>query len=192
MESALLLVGSAVILGLVWKGAIASRDTLHLIGIAGTIAMIVGQGYSARKRTGLFRSWRIKEVLEHHTTLGVAGPLLVLAHTGLEFDGVAGLSALLMTVVVASGFVGRYIYRRVPAREKEEELESLKKRLEEGGEDVEKDVEGLQRRIRDVERRLAYYRRMKRLLSNWRTLHIPLTALFFITVAIHIITIYYY
>ena len=45
---------------------------------------------------------------------GLVGPYMVLLHTAMRFNGLAGLTMLLTVVVVASGLVGRYLYTRVP------------------------------------------------------------------------------
>ena len=45
---------------------------------------------------------------------GLVGPYMVLLHTALNFNGLAGLTTVLMVVVVISGLVGRFIYTRLP------------------------------------------------------------------------------
>jgi hypothetical protein len=70
--------------------------------------------YSARKRLRIFNFGRLRYWLSFHIFTGIVGPTLVLMHTGLEFRGLAGLTMLLTVLVVASGFLGRYIYTAVP------------------------------------------------------------------------------
>jgi hypothetical protein len=70
--------------------------------------------YSLRKlrtdaRWGATSSW-----LSFHMVTGLVGPYLVLLHSSLRFNGLAGLTMLLTAVVVGSGLVGRYLYTRVP------------------------------------------------------------------------------
>lgn len=85
------------------------------LGILGATLMIMTEVlYSARKRWGLIRFGQVRHWLSFHIFTGIVGPALVLMHTGLEFKGLAGLSMLLTVVVVASGFLGRYIYTAVP------------------------------------------------------------------------------
>ncbi len=66
----------------------------------------------------------IKTWLNLHTYFGMLGLFLVLLHAGLPFQfRYAGLSAgtvstYLMITVVASGFVGRYLYRLMDERAK--------------------------------------------------------------------------
>jgi hypothetical protein len=141
--------------------------------------------------------------------LGIAGPILVIVHTRLEFDGLAGTSAILMIMVFFSGFIGRHIYRRVPTAEKKKVLETTKKELEKKREKevkeglgLEEIVESLERqveetmtleeKIEDLEKQLRYYKKMKSRLSNWRLIHWPLTITFFVTVLLHVFVVYYY
>lgn len=87
----------------------------HAIGILGSILMIMTELlYSARKRLNLFKFGQIRSWLSFHIFTGIVGPTLVLMHTGLEFRGLAGLTMILTILVVASGFLGRYIYTAVP------------------------------------------------------------------------------
>lgn len=87
----------------------------HVLGILGTILMIMTETlYSMRKRSRLFNFGRMRHWLSFHIFTGIVGPALVLMHTGFEFRGLAGLTTLLTLMVVASGFLGRYIYTAVP------------------------------------------------------------------------------
>jgi hypothetical protein len=87
----------------------------HGIGILGFILMLMTATlYSIRKlRTdaswGSTASW-----LKFHMVTGLVGPYMVLLHTAMKFQGLAGLTMLLTVVVVASGVVGRYLYTAVP------------------------------------------------------------------------------
>jgi hypothetical protein len=88
----------------------------HWLGAIGATLMLMTEVlYSVRKRTnwlngaGPVRNW-----LSFHIFTGLVGPFLVLMHTGLVFRGIAGITALLTLIVVASGFVGRYVYRNAP------------------------------------------------------------------------------
>jgi len=85
------------------------------LGILGATLMLMTELlYSARKRWGLIRFGQVRHWLSFHIFTGIVGPTLVLMHTGLEFRGLAGLTMFLTVVVVASGFLGRYIYTAVP------------------------------------------------------------------------------
>lgn len=87
----------------------------HWLGVLGTLLMVSTEVvYSARKRWRRFQWGAVRHWLSLHIFTGITGPALVLVHTGLEFDGLAGLTAALTALVVASGFVGRYLYTAVP------------------------------------------------------------------------------
>ena len=93
----------------------ASSLVGHGIGIAGFILMLMTATlYSLRKlrtdaRWGSTAGW-----LKLHMVTGLVGPYMVLLHTAMKFNGLAGLTMLLTVVVVVSGIVGRYLYTRVP------------------------------------------------------------------------------
>ena len=87
----------------------------HALGILGASLMLLTEMlYSARKRWGIFRFGQVRHWLSFHIFTGIVGPALVLMHTGMAFQGLAGLTMLLTGLVVASGFLGRYIYTAVP------------------------------------------------------------------------------
>lgn len=87
----------------------------HALGILGALLMLTTELlYSARKRWRIFRFGQTRHWLSFHIFTGIVGPALVLMHTGLVFRGLAGLTMLLTVLVVASGFLGRYIYTAVP------------------------------------------------------------------------------
>lgn len=85
------------------------------LGVAGLAMMTALLGYSARKRLrwlagrGSVRTWFIV-----HMTLGILGPLAILAHSRLGLGSLNGAVALGCTLVVAaSGVAGRFVYTRV-------------------------------------------------------------------------------
>ena len=87
----------------------------HSIGIIGFILMLMTETlYSLRKRSRSARWGRMSEWLSFHIFTGIVGPYMVLLHSAWKFNGLAGISMLLTVVIVASGFVGRYIYTSVP------------------------------------------------------------------------------
>lgn len=85
-------------------------------GIAGSVLMFGGTlAYVARKRlrvlsnVGSTKAW-----LEAHIFCGILGPALVTLHTSFRFNGIVSVAYWSMLGVVASGFVGRYLYVRIP------------------------------------------------------------------------------
>ena len=88
----------------------------HWLGISGAALMVATETlYSLRKRlrwlgwAGPLRLW-----LSFHIFTGLVGPFLVLLHTAFQFRGLAGFTMGLTGLVVASGFVGRYLYTAIP------------------------------------------------------------------------------
>ncbi len=87
----------------------------HLLGIIGALFMILLLAYSLRKRLRFMRGWgNLDAWLNVHIFFGLAGPALVLFHAVFKIGGLVGLCFGAMVVVVASGVVGRYIYRMIP------------------------------------------------------------------------------
>lgn len=85
------------------------------LGIAGAVSMLSTLPYAARKR------WRLlaklgtpPKWLEAHIFFGIVGPVLVTLHTSFKFNGLISVGYWLMASVWASGFVGRYLYVRIP------------------------------------------------------------------------------
>lgn len=85
------------------------------LGIAGVAAMLGTLPYALRKRwrplqkIGTTRGW-----LDVHILLGVLGPVIITFHTSFKFNGIISVAYWLMVLVWASGFVGRYLYVRLP------------------------------------------------------------------------------
>ena len=92
----------------------ASSLVGHGIGIVGSALMLMTATlYSLRKlrrdaRWGSTSAW-----LKLHMVTGLVGPYMVLLHSSLRFNGLAGFTMLLTVIVVASGLTGRYLYTRV-------------------------------------------------------------------------------
>ncbi len=87
----------------------------HAMGILGFILMLMTETlYTIRKHTNSARWGRMASWLEFHIFTGLVGPYLVLLHTSWTFNGLAGVLSLLTLIIVASGFIGRYIYTAVP------------------------------------------------------------------------------
>ncbi len=107
----------------------------HGLGILGTLLILGLLLYSIRKRFRFFRRWGyLSTWLRYHIFMGVAGPLLIVFHTTLKFNGLVSISFWSMVAVAISGFIGRYIYIQIPrARNGIElsvtEIEELKKKL---------------------------------------------------------------
>lgn len=85
------------------------------LGVAGVVSMLCTLPYALRKRwrrlssLGTVRGW-----LETHIFFGVVGPVLITFHTSFKFNGLISVAYWLMVLVWTSGFVGRYLYVRIP------------------------------------------------------------------------------
>jgi hypothetical protein len=147
----------------------ASSLVGHGIGIVGFILMLMTATlYSVRKLRsdaswGSTAAW-----LKFHMVTGLVGPYMVLLHTAMKFNGLAGLATLLTVVVVVSGLMGRYLYTRVPRAAPDSAAGDA----------------GAEARSRLLKRR-------KRL-ATWHTFHVPLTWALFIAAFIHVVAELYY
>jgi len=93
-----------------------SHPVGYLLGIVGALLMVSTEVlYSLRKRAGWLK-WAgpLRWWLSVHIFTGLVGPFMVLMHTGLKFQGLAGLTMGLTGLVVASGFLGRYLFTAIP------------------------------------------------------------------------------
>jgi hypothetical protein len=103
----------------------ASQLFGHALGIIGFILMLLTETlYSIRKRSRNARWGRMSDWLTFHIYTGIVGPYLVLLHSSWKFHGLAGVVTLMTVLVVASGFVGRYIYTSIPRTADEVEIEA--------------------------------------------------------------------
>jgi len=85
------------------------------LGIAGVVAMLMTLPYYVRKRVkALARLGTMKQWLEVHIFFGIVGPVLITLHTSFKFNGLISVGYWLMMTVWSSGFVGRYLYVRIP------------------------------------------------------------------------------
>jgi hypothetical protein len=157
----------------------------HGIGIVGFILMLMTETlYSLRKRSTDARWGRMSDWLTFHMVTGLVGPYMVLLHTTMKFNGVAGVALLLTVVVVASGLVGRYLYTAIPRVV--DEPGPVADRPE-AGDDGSADAAPSAQAIspeRLSERRVA--------LARWYSVHIPLTWTLFAFAFIHAGAALYY
>lgn len=119
----------------------ASNFFGHSLGVLGFVLMMMTETlYTLRKRSRSARWGRMSNWLQFHIFTGLVGPYLVLLHTSWKFNGLAGILMLMTVVVVASGFIGRYIYTAVPRAADGIEIEAAV--LERQLDAAEKDLEG--------------------------------------------------
>ena len=125
---------------IVWGGG-AIEPSLRFAGsavggalaVTGAFLMLGPLAYLVIKRIKpiklrITRHVSMRTLLSWHIYTGLIGSLLVLLHTGHKFESVLGISLTAFTlVVVFSGFVGRYLLRRIggDVREKRALLSQL-------------------------------------------------------------------
>jgi hypothetical protein len=112
-----LAVTALYVLAYLQAGAFPTASSLvgHGIGILGFILMLMTATlYSIRKLRTAARWGSMAAWLRFHMVTGLVGPYMVLLHTAMKFEGLAGLTMLLTVIVVVSGLVGRYLYTAVP------------------------------------------------------------------------------
>jgi hypothetical protein len=182
----------------------------HGLGVVGFTMMLLTETlYSLRKRAmrrprGTMRAW-----LRFHIFTGIVGPYLVFLHSAWSFNGLAGGLTVMTGVVVASGFVGRYIYTAVPrtadgvvveAQDLQVQLDGVRHELATAFEAPAADPaseEGhreraARRRLRELERQMSALRWARRVLATWHAVHIPLGMALFVMAAAHIGAALYY
>ena len=139
----------------------------HGIGIVGFVLMMLTETlYSLRKRSRSVKWGRMSAWLQFHIFTGIVGPYMVLLHTSWKFNGIAGVTTLLTVIIVVSGFIGRYVFTRIP-----------------------RTMDGL-----EIEGTLSQeaLKQARRLLALWHTVHIPIGIALFISAFVHIGAALYY
>ena len=139
----------------------------HGMGIIGFIFMLMTETlYSFRKRSRSVRWGRMSNWLQLHIFTGLVGPYMVLLHTSWKFHGLAGITTLFTVIIVVSGFIGRYIFTRIP-----------------------RTLDGL-----EIEAGLSQeaLKQARRLMALWHTIHIPIGMALFVSAFVHIGAALYY
>ena len=91
---------------------------------------------------------------------------MVLLHTSWKFNGLAGVTTLFTIVIVISGFIGRYIFTRIPRT-----LDGLV-------------IEGTLSE--------SALRQARQLMALWHTIHIPIGMALFVSAFVHMGAALYY
>ena len=139
----------------------------HVMGIIGFVFMLMTETlYSLRKRSRTVKWGKLSNWLQFHIFTGLVGPYMVLLHSSWKFNGIAGITTLFTIIIVVSGFIGRYIFTRIPRTLDGMEIES-----------------GLSQDA---------LKQARRLLALWHTIHIPIGMVLFTSAFIHIAAALYY
>ena len=87
----------------------------HLLGIVGTVMMLLIFVYSLRKRSETLQKFGTQaQWLKVHIFLGIVGPILVTIHTSGKLNGIVAVAFYSMWAMVLSGAFGRYLYAKIP------------------------------------------------------------------------------
>jgi cytochrome c biogenesis factor len=164
-----ILIGAGYGLVAFWTREIpaASEFFGHTLGIIGFILMLLTETfYSIRKRSRSAALGRMSTWLKFHIYMGLVGPFMVLLHSSWKFNGLAGATTLLTAIIVISGFIGRYIFTRIP-----------------------RTLDGL-----EIEGTLTQeaLKRARQMMSLWHTVHIPIGIALFISAFVHLGGAMYY
>lgn len=112
----LLLVLTAAAWQIAERGWVRPQDPIgYWVGVVGASMMLLLFLYPLRKYAGWMRRMgKVKVWFWFHLVMGVAGPWLILVHSGFHTGSVNAAVALYsMGVVVASGVIGRFLYVRL-------------------------------------------------------------------------------
>ena len=126
----------------------------HGLGILGTGMMLLMMIYSIRKRISFFQNWgNIKDWLNFHIYLGIMGPLFILLHTSFKFGGIIAVSFWSMVAVALSGFIGRYLYIKIPQeiKDRKEKVSAHSDFIENQNAKWQKDLENVEAKYGQIE-----------------------------------------
>ena len=119
-----------------WFGWGGLWDVIHLafhpLGWAGAAAMLLSLLYIPRKRK-VFTLGSVKFWLRFHVITGLAGCVMIFLHSYGKYFGLGGLAMGAAWLVLGTGMVGRWMYRRLPedVEARIDQKEEAGKRLEE-------------------------------------------------------------
>ena len=115
-----LLLGLPLLFLVAWLLSLALRpargpDVDYYLGVLGGLMMLALFLYPLRKHARFMRGFGpVRFWFASHMALGILAPLVVLVHSGFRAGSVnAGVALGCMLVVMLSGVVGRFIYRRI-------------------------------------------------------------------------------
>jgi len=163
-------VAAAAVVHLVLHSA-RQKWILRYLGIAGTLLILTSFIYSLRKRK-IISFGKPKLLLQIHEVMAWSGAVLILAHSGIDFEAVIPRAAVFaMLIVVASGLTGKYLLKNARENIKSRRSELKAKNLSE----------------EEIERELFSLSLLADKMQMWRSVHIPLTVIFAALALLHII-----
>ncbi len=148
----------------------------HIVGWVGFVMIALTFVYPIKRRLHPNQVWP-KTWFEIHKSLGIAGPLLILVHSGLHFHAIVPVLALIaMIIVVLSGITGQALHHLA--------FQTLNKQRHDLA------TEGLSEEA--VESRLHDLAMQEETLRGWLCVHGPFTLTFVVLTLIHIGGALYY
>jgi len=193
---------------LTWLGFLVHRSPRFAgsglgaaFGIAGAALMLIPLAYPIAKRVPFLRARvSMPSVLAVHIYAGILGPLLALIHTGHKFDSALGISlTAVMLLVVVNGFAVQYLltYVRHEISDKLVLLQTARGDLDSAWGVLERspalaasapsaDVTRIAGSVADLEYAVRTHELFKRWFSRSLTLHIVLSVLLYLLLALHI------
>lgn len=152
-------------LGIAWVG--------RYLGIPGVVLILSSFAYSLRKHQ-VIAIGSPAVLLRWHQRLAWSGSLLVLVHAGVHFNALLGWLAVgAMMVNIVSGLTGKILLRRARAR-----LETTRSQMQAAGSDP-----------KAIEDELYWDSLTFDVVSQWRTVHRPITLAFMTLALAHILSI---
>lgn len=174
----------------------------HGIGVIGFVLMLMTETlYSLRKRSRLAHWGRMSSWLRFHIITGLVGPYLVLLHAAWRYNGLAGIVMLMTVVIVISGFIGRYIYTRIPrhadglmleASELRAQLEAVQLALADSVPTDQRELRRMAARQKQIGWQVASQVTVRKAMGVWASIHIPLGVALFTAAFIHVLAALYY
>ena len=148
----------------------------HITGWIGLAVILLVFVYPVRRRLAKNRTWP-RGWFQVHMVAGVAGPLLIVLHSGAHLHALVPVLAMVaMGIVALSGIIGEAVHY-LALRTLNEERRQL---VQQGVSPEEAEV-----RLQDVASREETFR-------MWQLIHAPMTLMFMVPVAVHVIGALYF
>jgi len=148
----------------------------HITGWIGLAVILLVFVYPVRRRLAKNRTWP-RGWFQVHMVAGVAGPLLIVLHSGAHLHALVPVLAMVaMGIVALSGIIGEAVHY-LALRTLNEERRQL---VQQGVSPEEAEV-----RLQDVASREETFR-------MWQLIHAPMTLMFMVLVAVHVIGALYF
>jgi hypothetical protein len=148
----------------------------HVTGWIGLAVILLVLVYPIRKRVGRNRTWP-RGWFQVHMVAGVVGPLLILVHAGAHLHALVPILAMVaMGIVALSGIIGQAVHYLALRTLNEERRQFLQQGVS---------PDEAEARLHDEASREETFR-------VWQLIHAPMTFMFMVLVALHVIGTLYF